>query len=111
MEGLISLIASYYVFYVSYPKSSPVTGVLLFVQEVLLGQPDVSVKKTSKYAALINSQLKKQLYIPVVLCHMHCHGVSKYFSLILNPHTKLVHVPNSTHYNSSICVVCQNWRH
>lgn len=41
VEGLISLIASYYVFYVSYPKSSPVTGVLLFVQEVLLGQPDV----------------------------------------------------------------------
>ena len=35
-DGLLSLIASYYVFYVSYPKSSPATGVLLFIQEVLL---------------------------------------------------------------------------
>ena len=54
VEGLISLIASYYILYVSYSKSSPATGVLLFVQEVFLGQPDVTVRKTSKYAALIN---------------------------------------------------------
>ena len=54
-DGLISLIASYYVFYVSYPKSSPATGVLLFIQEILLGQADVTTKKTSKYIGLINS--------------------------------------------------------
>ena len=54
-DGLISLIASYYVFYVSYPKLSPATGVLLFIQEILLGQADVTTKKTSKYIGLINS--------------------------------------------------------
>ena len=54
-DGLLSLIASYYVFYVSYPKSSPATGVLLFIQEVLLGQADITIKKTSKYIELINS--------------------------------------------------------
>ena len=35
VEGLLSLIAAYYVFHISYPKSSPATGVL-FVQEVLM---------------------------------------------------------------------------
>ena len=54
-DGLVSLIAAYYAFYVSYPKSSPATGVLLFIQEVLLEQPDITVKKTTKYVALINS--------------------------------------------------------
>ena len=42
-DGLLSLIASYCVFYVSYPKSSPATGVLLFIQEVLLGQADITI--------------------------------------------------------------------
>ena len=55
VEGLISLIASYYAFYASYPQASPVAGVLLFVQEALLGQPDITNKKTSKYISLINS--------------------------------------------------------
>ena len=54
VDGLTSLLASYYTFYVSYPKSPPAAGVLLFIQ-VLLGQEDVTVKKTSKYVALINS--------------------------------------------------------
>ena len=55
LEGIISLIAAYYAFYVSYPKSSPAAGVLLFNQEVLLCQADVQIKKTSKYVSLINS--------------------------------------------------------
>ena len=55
VDGLVSLIASYYAFYVSYPKSSPATGMLLFIQELPLEQPDVTVKKTTKYVALINS--------------------------------------------------------
>ena len=48
LEGIISLIATYYEFYVSYPKSSPAAGVLLFIQEVLLCQPDVQIKKDFK---------------------------------------------------------------
>ena len=52
---LVTLIASYYVFCVSYPKSSSAPGVLLFIQEILLGQQDVTVKKTMKYISLVNS--------------------------------------------------------
>jgi hypothetical protein len=54
VDRLVSLIAAYYTFYVSYPKSSPATGVLLFIEELLLEQPDVTVKKT-KYVALIDA--------------------------------------------------------
>ena len=54
-DALISLIAAYYVFFVSYPKSCTASG-LLFIQEVL-GSQDVSTKKTSKYTALINTVL------------------------------------------------------
>ena len=56
-DALISLIAAYYVFFVSYPKSCTASGLLLFIQEVLLGSQDVSTKKTSKYTALINRVL------------------------------------------------------
>ena len=55
-DALISLIAAYYVFFVSYPKSCTASGLLLFIQ-VLLGSQDVSTKKTSKYTALINTIL------------------------------------------------------
>lgn len=51
---LVSLIATYYAFYVSYPKSSPATGVLLFIQELLLEQSDITMK-TTNYVALTNS--------------------------------------------------------
>jgi len=36
LEGLITLPSCYYVFYVSYPKSGPAAGTLLFLQEVVL---------------------------------------------------------------------------
>ena len=53
-EGLISLLSSYYAFYINYPKSSPATGVLLFIQEILLCIPDTTVKKTSTYSSLVD---------------------------------------------------------
>jgi len=54
VDGLIALLAAYYVFYVRYPKSTPATGFLLFLQEIILDTPERS-KKTSTYASLINS--------------------------------------------------------
>ena len=45
VEGLVCSIASYYAFFVSYPKSSPATGILLFIQEMLLCNRDDTVKK------------------------------------------------------------------
>lgn len=53
-EGMISLLASYYAFYINYPKSLPASGVLLFMQEHLLCMPDTSAKKTSTYSTLID---------------------------------------------------------
>ena len=58
MNGLLYLLASYYVFHVSYPKSSIAAGVLLFLQEVILNKPDDTIKKTSKYRTLINSVIR-----------------------------------------------------
>ena len=54
VDGLIALLAAYYVFYVKYPKSTPAAGFLLFLQEIILDSPERS-KKTSTYASLINS--------------------------------------------------------
>ena len=56
-DALTSLIAAYYIFFVSYPKSCTASGLLLFIQEVLLGSQDMSTKKSSKYTALINTVL------------------------------------------------------
>ena len=44
LEGLISLIASYYSLYISYPKSPIAAMELLFIQEALLGVDDGSIK-------------------------------------------------------------------
>ena len=40
-EGIVALFAAYYVFHVSYLKSSRAAGLLLFIREVLLGIQDV----------------------------------------------------------------------
>ena len=53
VDGLIALLAAYYVFYIKYPKSTPAAGFLLFLQEMILDAPERS-KKTSTYASLIN---------------------------------------------------------
>ncbi len=47
----ISLFATYYAFYVSYPKPSPASGLLLFIQEVLMGVKETSVKNCSDIEA------------------------------------------------------------
>lgn len=54
-EGIVSLIATYYCYYISYPKSLPAQSFLLFVQEILLKEKAVSgVKRSSKYSKLVN---------------------------------------------------------
>lgn len=57
LAGLTSLIATYYIFDISYPKPAAAVNLLLFVQEVLMEKPmtDKTVKKTAAYRALINS--------------------------------------------------------
>ena len=62
VDGMVSLIASYYAFYVSYPRSSPATA----IQEHLLEQPDVTVKKTTKYVALINSIVSLMTEVAII---------------------------------------------
>ena len=57
LEGLITLLASYYVFYVSYPKSGPAAGTLLFLQEVVLNEQAKVIRKPARYSSLINSVL------------------------------------------------------
>ena len=49
LKGLTLLIAAYYVFFVKYPKSSPASSFLLFIQECLLGIKDSSVKHSQRY--------------------------------------------------------------
>ena len=58
-QAISSIIASYYVFFVSYPKSIPALCTLLFFQEYLLESPDCSIKKPARYSAYINSIMKK----------------------------------------------------
>ena len=55
LEGIVSLIATYYTFYISYPKSLPAQSFLLFVQDVLLEDSDITCKRSSKYMSLVNS--------------------------------------------------------
>ena len=57
LEGLITLLSCYYVFYVSYPKSGPAAGTLLFLQEVVLNEPAKLIRKPARYSSLINSIL------------------------------------------------------
>ena len=59
MRGLIILIAIYYVFYVGYPKSIRARCFLLFIQEVLLGKNDKTVKRSAKYTGFVNELLEK----------------------------------------------------
>ena len=53
--GLTLLIAAYYVFYVKYPKSSPASSFLLFIQEHLLGIKDSSIKHSQKYRSFVSA--------------------------------------------------------
>ena len=46
LNGISSLLAAYFVFDVSYPKSSSTAGMLLLFQEVLLGKQATNVRRT-----------------------------------------------------------------
>ena len=55
-NALSTLLALYYTLHISYPSTStPAASVLYFLQDVLLEQPDVGVKKPSRYTSYINS--------------------------------------------------------
>ena len=54
-EGIVSLMAAYYCYYINYPKSLLAQSFLLFIQEIFLKQKAVSgVKRSSKYSKLVN---------------------------------------------------------
>jgi len=55
IKSFTVLIATYYVFYISYPKSAPAAGLLLFIQEILMGKKELHLKKTTRYASFIDS--------------------------------------------------------
>ena len=57
LEGLITLLCCYYVFYVRYPKSGPAAGLLLFLQEVILNEPAKHGRKPARYSSLVNAVL------------------------------------------------------
>lgn len=40
VDGLIALLASYYIFHVNYAKSTPALSLMLFLQEQVMGMPD-----------------------------------------------------------------------
>lgn len=61
IDSVISLFAAYYVLYVNYPKSAPAAGLLLFVQEVLMGMKELNLKKTVRYSSFINSVMSFDL--------------------------------------------------
>ena len=44
-KRLLYLIAPYYVLYINYPKSVPASGLLLFIQEVLVDAHEILCKK------------------------------------------------------------------
>lgn len=57
VDGITTLLASYYVFFVKYPKSAPAAGLLLFLQEIILNKPAKNVRKPARYSALVNALL------------------------------------------------------
>ena len=59
IEAIISIISSYYVYNVNYPKYIPAYSSLLFFQEHLLNIPEGINKKPARYRALVNN-LKRQ---------------------------------------------------
>ena len=56
-KGLLYLIATYCVLYINYPKSVSASGLLLFIQEVLVGAHEISCKKPAKYTSFLNDVL------------------------------------------------------
>ena len=61
-DGLLHLIASYYIYDINYPSSTPALSMLLFFQEILLCvQDDIhTYKKSAKYSTLVNMLLMEK---------------------------------------------------
>ncbi len=57
VDSIISLIASYYALYISYPKALPAAGLLLFIQELLMEIRETQIKKSVRYTSMIDSIL------------------------------------------------------
>lgn len=47
-QAICSLIATYHIFFVNYPKAVPAFCLLMFIQEHLLGSVDRTIKKPAK---------------------------------------------------------------
>ena len=56
IDGLTTLLTSYYVYYVRYPKSGPVAD-FFFLQEIILNKPAKHVRKPARYSSLVNAVL------------------------------------------------------
>ena len=54
IEGITSLIGIYYVLHIGYPRGLRAMSFLLFIQEMLLGIAEKSIKKSSKYLRFID---------------------------------------------------------
>lgn len=52
-EGLVSLLAAYYVLHVNYPKSQPAYMMLLFLQEYIMESIDSCAKKPKPLLTLL----------------------------------------------------------
>ena len=55
LDGLVTLIATYYAFDVRYPKSLPAQSLLLFIQEYLLESKDPHARHCAKYKSFVNT--------------------------------------------------------
>ena len=55
IKGLTLLIATYYVYFVKYPKSFPASSFLLFIQECLLKIKDSSVNHSQRYKSFVSA--------------------------------------------------------
>ena len=55
IEGMLSLIASYYILHIGYPtRSLRAASFLLFLQEMIVGIHEPTARKTSKYNKVID---------------------------------------------------------
>lgn len=55
ISGIVSLIAAYYCYYVRYPKPLAARMFLLFIQEMLLEEPDdTGIRRSAKFTELVN---------------------------------------------------------
>ena len=58
-NALSTLLQLYYILHIGYPcsKSTPAASILYFWQDMILEQPDTSIKKPSRYTSFVNSYM------------------------------------------------------